>query len=66
MSSTKRSATKTLTWRLVATTDTFLIAWLVTGEPLVGISIAGIEFFTKIVFYYIHERAWDRVDWGRI
>ncbi len=65
MSDPKRSASKTLTWRAVATTDTFLIAWFVTGEPWVGVSIASIEFFTKIVFYYIHERAWDRVEWGR-
>ena len=61
----KRSMVKTLTWRTIATTDTFLIAWLITGAPLIGASIASIEVLTKMVLYYAHERAWNRSDWGR-
>lgn len=49
---------KAVTWRLVGTIDTFIVSWIVTGKPEVALSISGIEFFTKILLYYAHERAW--------
>ena len=63
--STKRSLVKTLTWRVIASIDIVLIAWLVIGDISVALSIGGIEFFTKLIFYYIHERWWAHVHWGR-
>jgi uncharacterized membrane protein len=42
-SQAKRSLAKTLTWRILATTDTFLIAWLITGKLNWAGAIAGIE-----------------------
>ena len=55
---------KTLTWRTIATTDTILIAWLLTGDLRVGLGIASIEVVTKMFLYYFHERAWSWSDWG--
>ena len=46
-----RSLVKTLTWRTVATTDTILIARLLTGSWTVGFGIASIEVLTKMVLY---------------
>jgi uncharacterized membrane protein len=60
-----RSLLKTLTWRVVATSDTFLIAWLITGKLDWAAGIAGIEIITKMFLYYFHERIWDRVKYGR-
>ena len=54
----KRHLAKTLTWRILATSDTFIIAWLITGEINWAGAIAGVEVFTKIILYYVHERAW--------
>ncbi len=48
----KVSAYKTFTWRIVASTDTFLIGWLISGSPTIGVSIASIEIVTKLVLYY--------------
>ena len=59
-----RSLVKTLTWRFIATTDTILIAFLLTRSWEVGLGIASIEVVTKMVLYYLHERGWSRVDWG--
>lgn len=59
-----RTVTKTLTWRVLASLDTFGIAWFITSDPLAGASIAGIEILTKIALYYVHERGWSHVDWG--
>ena len=62
--STKRSLAKTLTWRVIATADTILIARLLTGSWTIGFGIAGIEVVTKMVLYYFHERGWAGSDWG--
>jgi len=61
----KRSLVKTLTWRILATTDTFLISWIITGAISLAGAIAGIEVVTKIVLYYAHERGWNKIGWGR-
>ena len=58
--SRRRSVFKTVTWRVLATTDTFLISWFITGEWTLAGGIASIEIATKMYLYYFHERMWDR------
>jgi uncharacterized membrane protein len=60
----KRSLLKTLSWRTIATTDTIIIARLITGSWTVGFGIASIEVVTKMALYYLHERGWSSLDWG--
>jgi uncharacterized membrane protein len=57
-----RALAKTLTWRLFATIDTFLISILVTRNAKLAGSIVGIEVLTKMVWYLLHERAWARLS----
>jgi len=59
-----RSLAKTVSWRVLASIDTFLIGWLVTGNMIFAGSIASLEVLTKMALYYGHERAWARVLWG--
>ena len=59
----KRTMVKTLTWRITASLTTFLIAWVLTGDILVGASIGSIEAIAKIFLYYFHERIWINVGW---
>ena len=61
----KRSILKTITWRITASLDTFIIAWVITGDWKIGGSIAGIEVITKMFFYYFHERIWNKIKWGK-
>lgn len=56
---------KTLSWRLVAGIDTVAVSYFVTGNPLQGLGAAVFELFTKAPAYYVHERAWNRVSFGR-
>ena len=42
--SVKKSVMKTMSWRVIATTTTFVISWVVTGSVLAGGVIASIEF----------------------
>ena len=56
-----RSLYKTISWRVVASLDTFLISWLVTGRFALASTIASVEVVTKMFLYYGHERLWLRV-----
>lgn len=61
----KRSATKTITWRVVASSDTFLLGLLMTGGDVnTATKIAITEIITKIILFYLHERAWNKTQIG--
>ena len=61
-----RSATKTATWRVLASADTMLLGFIFTGNLATAISIGGFEIITKLVLYFFHERYWARIRWGII
>lgn len=61
----RRSFLKAVSWRILGTLDTFVISWILSGKVALAGSIAGLEFATKIVWYYLHERAWAAITWGR-
>ena len=52
----KRSLVKTLTWRILATTDTFLISWLITGAITLAGAIAGIEVLEARIGYLAYAQ----------
>ena len=58
MSIKKRHIAKTITWRLVGTLDTIVLSWIISGSPTMGLKIGMAEVCTKMLLYYLHERAW--------
>jgi uncharacterized membrane protein len=60
-----RALVKAVTWRFIGSLDTFILSLLVTGKLHYAVSIASIEALTKIALYYLHERGWRLVPWGR-
>ena len=62
--SRSRSLLKGVTWRVVATLTTVIIAWLITNDVSAALQIGLIEVFAKIAIYYLHERAWAHVKVG--
>ena len=60
-----RSVLKAVSWRILGTLDTFVISWFLTGKVELAGLIAGLEFITKIGWYYLHERIWAVISWGR-
>ena len=58
MVSYKRHILKTISWRILGTVDTILLSWFITGSWKLGLSIGGVEVITKMVLYFLHERAW--------
>jgi uncharacterized membrane protein len=59
-----RHLIKSISWRTVGTIDTMMVAWFVTGNPIMGLKIGGVEVFTKIFLYYLHERLWFKINIG--
>jgi uncharacterized membrane protein len=62
--SIKRHIAKTITWRILATLDTIVLSWLVTGNTAFALKIGGFEVCTKMVFYFLHERLWFKINFG--
>ena len=56
--SVKRHLAKTISWRLIGTIDTMLLSSIITGSIQTGLAIGGFEVFTKMILYFLHERAW--------
>ena len=61
-SSQVRSLLKAISWRFVASLDTMILVYLITGSLEAGVAIGAIEICTKIFIYYFHERLWDKVQ----
>lgn len=62
--SKKRHLAKTITWRIVGTIDTMILAWVISGDPMIGLKVGGAEVVTKMILYYLHERGWYKIDYG--
>jgi adenylylsulfate kinase len=57
-----KSLIKGISWRIIGTIDTLFVAFIITGDTIKSLSIGGIEVFTKIFLYYLHERLWSRIS----
>ena len=61
----KRSFVKAICWRAIATSTTVVLVFLFTGEVELAASIGVLDVTSKLLFYYAHERVWDRITWGK-
>ena len=62
---TSRSIAKTISWRLTGSFSTFVISYLILGSFLIAGSIAIVQVTANTILYYIHERIWNKIHWGR-
>ena len=65
MDSHVRSIVKAISWRVFGTIITTFVAWAITGQAGMGALIGLVDTTIKIGVYYGHERAWNRVNFGR-
>ena len=61
----RRAFAKTLTWRLIATSTTILVAFIFTGSILISLEIGSLEVILKTIFYYLREKGWERMNFGK-
>ena len=60
-----RSIAKAISWRLLGTIDTLVVSYFIIGEVSLAASIASIDFITKLILYFFHERIWNKIKWGK-
>lgn len=60
-----RSVVKGITWRVVASTTTMIIVYFFFGSIELAIATGLLETVAKVVFYWGHEKIWQKVRWGR-
>tara|TARA_Y100000588_G_C13575772_1_gene636573 strand:+ start:332 stop:589 length:258 start_codon:yes stop_codon:yes gene_type:complete len=65
-----RSLLKGLSWRVLATLTTVVVAYFILRERenavREALSIGAVEFFAKLGIYYAHERVWQRIPVGTV
>ncbi len=66
MESHARTIAKALSWRVIATVVTFVVAWIVTGHLTFAAEIGLADTIIKLGAYYGHERIWIHVPFGRL
>ena len=66
MSTHKRSLVKSLVYRGVIFSQTFIILLVITGELMTASGMTIAVQIANMIFYYIYERIWNRITWGRI
>lgn len=60
-----RSIVKAISWRVIGTIDTLIVSYFITGKVALAASIASVDFITKLALYFFHERAWNKIKWGK-
>lgn len=60
----KRSAVKSITWRLICIVVSIITSFLLIGRWDVAVAIGGIYNVITMILYYFHERTWNSVKWG--
>ena len=65
MESTSRSIAKAVSYRILGSAATTLIVYSLTGRPGPSLIAGAADIVVKIAVYYVHERIWDRISFGR-
>ena len=63
-----RSIAKSISWRIIASLTTFIIFYITAGSKIaieVITAAVGIEAISKMLIYFIHERIWANIYWGK-
>lgn len=60
-----RTVIKAISWRVIATLTTITIVYIFTREWVLSLGVGVFEVIAKLTFYYLHERIWHMVGWGK-
>jgi len=60
-----RSILKAISWRVIATFATMSIVFAFTRKVVLSASVGAVEVVTKLILYYLHERIWSYLGFGR-
>lgn len=60
-----RSLGKVVTWRILVTITNFIGGWLASGSWAVGLGVVSFALVVNSMLYFVHERVWNRIQWGK-
>ncbi|MCS6795027.1 MAG: DUF2061 domain-containing protein [Raineya sp.] len=60
-----RHLAKAISWRITGSVDTFVVGWIFTQHIPTATAISVIEFVSKIFLFYLHEKVWEKISWGK-
>ena len=60
-----RSLAKAISWRVFATLTTMTIVYIIFGNLKLAGVVGGFEVIAKIFVYFIHERMWNKIKFGK-
>lgn len=61
-----RSVGKAVSWRVLGTIATSVIVFIFTRRWGLSLFVGAMEFVSKIGLFWLHERVWDRMKYGRV
>ena len=56
---------KAISYRFVGSLATALIFYVMTGKPGLALGAGLLDMVVKIGVYFVHERIWDHIHYGR-
>ena len=62
----RRSLVKALSWRVLAAIITATVVYAMTKRLRFAAEIGLIDTVTKLLIYFLHERVWNKIDYGRV
>lgn len=65
MDTNTRSIAKAVSYRILGSAVTGLIVFALTGKGGLSVGAGALDIVLKIGAYFVHERIWDRIDFGR-
>lgn len=66
MSDTRlRSLVKAYSYRCCGTITTIIISYILSGRIILSLGIGATEMVVKPMIYWLHERSWNKIKWGR-
>lgn len=61
----RRSIMKAVSYRLLAAIATTTIVFVFTRKIILSLSVGAVEVVAKVMCYYIHERLWSFISFGK-
>ena len=65
MESSARSLAKAVSYRVLGSTGTAFIVYIFSGNMPLSAGVGAIDMLLKIALYFLHERIWNYIPYGR-
>lgn len=60
-----RSAMKAITYRILIIISTAIVTWVMTKNWEITLGITSVATIVNTIIYYMHERVWNMIVWGK-